>query len=140
MFLNTSRTRVNKNNLSWWYILKTSWKYLCMSWRRLQHVLKTFLQVVLKTFWRRLEDVFCRSKAEANIFVLFKTSWRCLEDVFWRQRRKTSSRRMFAGWFLSVHPENILKRSENQMFFYVFSFKANQPTGFHVTTTLVFNE
>ena len=120
--LNDSQRRVNKNSLTWWYILKTSWRYLCKtSWRCLedvfQEVLKTFwrrLEDVLKRSWRlledvwprriywswprRLEDVFWRRKAKANIFVLIKTSWRGLQDVFWRRRRNTSSsRRMFAG-------------------------------------------
>ena len=43
---------------------------------------KTNMLVLTKTSWRRLEDVFWRRKAKANIFVLIKTS---------------SSRRMFAG-------------------------------------------
>ena len=76
----------------------------------LQDVFKTFLQDVLNTsrkrledvwprriYWSwpiRLEDVFWRCKAKANIFVLIKTSWRRLEDVFWRWRRKTPSRRL----------------------------------------------
>ena len=81
-----------------------------MSWK----VLKISLQDILKTSWRRLEDVlkkygpdeyifldpdiFWRRKAKANIFVLIKTSWLRPEEVFWRRRRKTSSlRRMFAG-------------------------------------------
>ena len=42
----------------------------------------------------RLEDVFWRRKAKANIFVLIRTSWRRLQDAFWRRRRKTSSRRL----------------------------------------------
>ena len=55
---------------------------------------KTNILVLIKTSWRRLEDVFWRRKAKANIFVLIKTSWRRLQDVFWRRRRKTSSRRL----------------------------------------------
>ena len=39
-----------------------------MSWRRLEDVLNTLLQDVLKMSWRRLEEVF-------------KTSWKRLEDV-----------------------------------------------------------
>ena len=50
-------------------MLKTSLQdVLKMYWRRLEHVLKKILQGILKTFWWRLEDVL-------------KTSWRCLEDV-----------------------------------------------------------
>ena len=109
--LNASRRRVNKNSLSWWYALKTSWRYLFKtSWRRLEDFLKTCLQDVSKTSWRRLEDVwprrkywswprrledvFWRRKAKANIFVLIKTSSRRLQDVFWRRIQKTSSRRL----------------------------------------------
>ena len=80
--------------------LETSWRYLCKrSWRRLEDVLKTFLQDVLKTSWRcledvfarRLEDVFWRRKAKANIFVL-KTSWRRLLKTKTKDVFKTSSR------------------------------------------------
>ena len=98
-------------------VLKTSWRcledvlktpskrledVLKISWRRLENVLKTSWRH-LKDIWprqiywswpRRLEDVFWRRKAKANIFVLIKTSWRRLEDVFWKRRRKTSSRRL----------------------------------------------
>ena len=68
---------------------------------------------------RRLEDVFWRRKARANIFVLIKTSWRRLEDVFWRRRRKTSSsRRMFAGLWLhlsnSLYHSNVFRKRVDQ--------------------------
>ena len=114
--------RVNKNSLTWWYVLKASWRDLCKtsskrlegilkiswrrfcktSWRRLEDVLKTSWRRLedvwpRRIYWswpRRLEDVFWRRKAKANIFVLIKTSWRRLEDVFWRRRQKTSSRRL----------------------------------------------
>ena len=48
---------------------------------------KTNILVFTKTSWRRLEDVFWRPKAKANIFVLIKTSSedkdeRRLQDVF----------------------------------------------------------
>ena len=78
--LNASQRCVNKDNLTWWYVLKIFWRHLwktslrCLgdvlkaSSKRLEDVLKMFLQDVLKTFWRRLEDVL-------------KTSRRCLEDV-----------------------------------------------------------
>ena len=106
-----------------------SWKRLeDIFARRLQDVLKTFLQDFLITFWRCLEDILARRlegalkmswrrledvlktswrhMTKANIFVLIKTSWRRLEDVFWSRRRKTSSRHLqtsssrqiFAGW------------------------------------------
>ena len=85
-------------------ILKMSWRRLQnvfkTSWGRHEEVLKTSLQDVLKTSWRclgkaswrrlediwprwiywswirRLEDVFWRRKAKANLFLLIKTSWR----------------------------------------------------------------
>ena len=70
---------------------------------RLEDVLKMSWRHFCKKFWRRLEDVFRRRKAKANIFFLIKTSSRRLLkakaiDVF-----KTSSlRRMFAGMFLQI--------------------------------------
>ena len=96
--LNTSRRVVNKDNLTWWYVLKTSWRHLCKtSWRHLEDVLKTygqdqyigFDQDVLK---KSSEDDFWRCKTKANIFVLIKMSWRRLKEVFWRRIRKISSR------------------------------------------------
>ena len=84
--LNASQRRVNKNTLTWRYVLKMSWRYLCKtswrcledvfktSWRRLEDVLKTYGQDeyighdqdVLKTFSRRLletktKDVFIKT-------------------------------------------------------------------------------
>ena len=61
-------------------VLKTSWK-------RLEDVLKTYGQ---DEYIGLDQDVFWRRKAKANIFVLIKTSWRRLENVFWRRRRKTN--------------------------------------------------
>ena len=66
----TSWKCFNKKILTWWYVLKTSW-------RRLEDFSKTFLQDVLKTFWRRLENALARRLEDA-----LKTSWRRLEDVF----------------------------------------------------------
>ena len=63
----STRRSVNKYSLAWWYILKTS------------------LQYVLKTFWRRLEDVLKESwsrMTNTNLFVVLRTSW---EDV-WLKR------------------------------------------------------
>ena len=84
-------------------VLKMSWRHLedvfKTSWRRLEDIWPR------RIYWswpRRLEDVFWRRKAKANIFVLIKTSWRRLlktktKDVF----KTSSSRRMFAGKLLS---------------------------------------
>ena len=66
--LNTSRRLVecaSTNDSTSWYVLKTSWRYLCKtSWRRLEDIFKTsrrVLEDVLKTFcktsWRRFEEV-----------------------------------------------------------------------------------
>ena len=95
---------VNKNSLTWWYVLKTFWRHLYYtSWRYLEDLLKMFLQDVVEKIWkrlddvwpiriywywsRRLEDVFWRCLCKANIFVLIKTSSededeRRLKDVF----------------------------------------------------------
>ena len=99
--LNTSQRSVSKNSLTWWYVLKTSWRHLCKKcWRCLEDVSARHLEDVLKTSWRhlgmaswkrlediwprktywswprRLEDVFWRGITKANIFVLIKRSWR----------------------------------------------------------------
>ena len=95
--------RVNKNSLTWWYILRTSWRYLEDALtRRFEDVLKTYwrriedlwLRRIYSSWSRRLEDVLWRRVTKGNIFVLIKSSWRRLEDVFWTQRRKTSSRHL----------------------------------------------
>ena len=76
-----SSTRLQRNNFT---SSMTYWRSLEDVWPR-------------RIYWswpRRLEDMFWRRKAKANIFVFIKTSWRRLEDVFWRRRRRTSSRRL----------------------------------------------
>ena len=111
--LNASQRRVNKNSLTWWYVLKTFSKrlqdVLKMSWRRflirLEDVFKTSWRRLCETSWKRLEDVRPR-----RIY----WSWpRRFEDVRLRQTcsswsrrllktkdvfKRSSSRRMFAGW------------------------------------------
>ena len=74
--LNASQRPVNKNSLTWWYVLKTSW-------RCLEDVFARLLEDVLKTSWRRMN--------KTNILVLIKTSWRRLEDIFWRRMTKTNT-------------------------------------------------
>ena len=113
----TSWKRINKNNLTWSCVLKTSFRHLCkrswrcledilqgvlkMSWRRfsktswirLEDVCKTSWQDALETSGRRLEIVFktsWRCIIKINMLVLFKTSWRRLEDVFWRRVNKAN--------------------------------------------------
>ena len=86
---------------SWWRrtedVLKTSRRHFqCNIFFVFQDVLKTYLQTrledVLKTSWRRLEDILGRCIAN--------TSWRRLEEVFkrsWKTKSvtlKTSSRRL----------------------------------------------
>ena len=72
-------------------VLKMSWRRFCKtSWRRFEYVLKTSWEDVMKISWKHLEDVLARRMTMANIFVLIKTSWTHLEDVFWRLRQKTS--------------------------------------------------
>ena len=115
--LNASRRSVNKNTLTWWYVLKTPWIYLCKtsvrrledvlktSVRRLEDVLKTFLEDVWKTFWRRLDDALKTSwKRLQNALktswscledvwlrrILIKPSWRHLEEVFWRRKAQAN--------------------------------------------------
>ena len=75
--LETSSASLQRHNF---LSSRTSCKYVFkMSWRRLwRRMAKTNILVLIKTSWRRLEDVF----------------WRHLQDVFWRRRRKTSSRRL----------------------------------------------
>ena len=75
---------------------------LKMSWRRLEDVLKTSWRRLedvwpRRIYWswpRRLEDVFWRRKAKANIFVLIKTSSRRLLKTKTKDVFKTSSIRL----------------------------------------------
>ena len=86
-----------------------------MSSRRLEYVLKTcWRHLILKKFWKHVEDVFWRHMAKANIFVLIKMSWRCL-DAF-----KTSSSRMFAG--IDV-PKKTTQSSKENSFAGVYFYK-----------------
>ena len=86
--LNASQRRVNKNSLTWWYVLKTSWRCL-----------EDVFQDVLKTFWRSLADVLKTSSKRLEVVLkmswrrLCKTSWRPLENVLkmsWRRIVKTN--------------------------------------------------
>ena len=83
--LNTSRRRVNKNSLTWWYVLKTSWRRMA----------KTNVLVLTKTPWRH--------NAKASIFVLIKMfsedrDVRHLQEVF----KTSSSRQMFVGLWVQA--------------------------------------
>ena len=83
--LNTSRRHLENVLTRTGYLDETSWN-------RLEDVLKSFLQDVLRMFWTRLQNILEMSK-------------RCLEDVsgrrlenvlktFWRRLGKTSWRRV----------------------------------------------
>ena len=66
--LNTSRRLVeyvSTNDLTLWYVLKTSWRDLC------------------KTSWRRLEDIFKTSRRDLEdvLKTFCKTSWKGFEEV-----------------------------------------------------------
>ena len=111
MFLKTSLQDVLK--ISWRRleeVLKTSWRCLEENFARrlVKSVLKMFwrsmaktnILVLIKTSWRRLQDIFWRSMTEANIFILIKTSWRRLLNTMTKDVFKTSSsRRMFSGTY-----------------------------------------
>ena len=90
--LKTSSKLVNKNSITWWYVLKASWRHLCKtSWRCLEDVLNTSskrLEDVLKMswrcFWRRLEKVL-----KTFLQDVLKTFWRHLGKTSWRRLLKT---------------------------------------------------
>ena len=86
--LNTSPKRVNKNSLTWWYVLKTSWR--CLE-DVFQDVLKTYSQ---DEYIGLDQDVLKTSSEDVRLRRTYSSWSRRLEDVFWRRRRKTSSRRL----------------------------------------------
>ena len=105
------RQRKQRQNIS----LRRLQDVFKMSSRRLEYVLKTsWRHLILKKFWKHVEDAFWRQMAKTNIFVLIKMSWRCL-DVF-----KTSSSRMFAG--IDV-PKKTTQSSKENSFAGVYFYK-----------------
>ena len=105
------RQRKQRQNIS----LRRLQDVFKMSSRRLEYVLKTsWRHLILKKFWKHVEDAFWRQMAKTNIFVLIKMSWRCL-DVF-----KTSSSRMFAG--IDV-PKKTTQSSKENSFVGVYFYK-----------------
>ena len=105
------RQRKQRQNIS----LRRLQDVFKMSSRRLDYVLKTsWRHLILKKFWKHVEDAFWRQMAKTNIFVLIKMSWRCL-DVF-----KTSSSRMFAG--IDV-PKKTTQSSKENSFAGVYFYK-----------------
>ena len=94
--LNTSLKRLDDVLRRFEDVLKRFWKsledFLNMTSKRLEDVLKTW-----RVYWswsRRIENVLWRHMNKENIFVLMKTPWRRLEDIFWRRRPKWSSRHL----------------------------------------------
>ena len=64
---------VNKNSITWWYVLKAPWKrsgflrpqgIFKTSSRLLQDVLQKLFQDIFKTSWRRLQNVFKTSSED----------------------------------------------------------------------------
>ena len=97
----TSSPRLQRNNFT---SSKTSWRHLvrCLGRRKI---------VMLKTSWRRLEDM----------------SWRCLEDISWRRLEDTMERnKILTGdltnlyayltnlYFTNLYP-TILRRIQNAL-------------------------
>ena len=71
-------------------VLKTSWTRFCSTlWR---HLTQTNILVLIKTSWRRLEDLWLRQ--------IYSPWSRHLEDIFWRRRRKTSSWHLYQDEYL----------------------------------------
>ena len=119
--LNASQRRVNKNSLTWWDVLKMSWRCLedvfqdalKMFWRRLQNVLKTSWRCLEDVFARRLENVLktpWRCIAKTNILCLTKTSWRRFEDV--RLRRTYSS---WSRCLLKTRTKDVFRTSSGRL-------------------------
>ena len=90
------------------------------SLRRLEDVLKAYGQ---DEYIGLDQDVFWRHMTKANLFVLIKTSWKRLEDVFWRRRRQASSRLSSRRFHqdeclvrisVIVHKNNITKTDDQQ--------------------------
>ena len=83
---------------------------------RLENVLKTSLQDVLKMSWRRccktssrcLEDVFARRLED-----ILKTFWRRLGKKSWRRLEGVWPRRIYWSW--SRRLEDVLKRSSRRL-------------------------
>ena len=76
-------------------VLKTSLQVvLKISSRRLQNVLKTSWRRFCKTSWRRFEDVLkmsWRNMTETTILVLTKMSSGRYEEVFWRRMKRANT-------------------------------------------------
>ena len=109
------------------------------------HVLKTSSTRLEDIFARRLEDVLKTSSVEVRLRRAYSSCSRRLEDVLKTSSEDKDVRRLqdeclLVGFFLYTLKIFWKDQKIRGFFFYVFSFKANQSTGFHVTTTLVFKE
>ena len=105
--LNTSRRRVNKNNLTWRYVFKSSWRHFCeTSQRCLEDVFAKRFEEVLNMSWKHLEDVLKTFHQDEYIVLdqdVLKMSWRLMsktknyrldQDIL----NTFSSRGIFAGY------------------------------------------
>ena len=72
---------------SWWHlenVLKTRWRRMT----------KTNTLVLIKMFWRHLQNVFWKRMSQANLFVLIKTSWKRILKTKMKDVFQISSRRL----------------------------------------------
>ena len=109
--LNTFWTRANKNNLTWWCVLKTSWRHLC---RRVEDVFARHLENFLKM---SSEDVWLRRIFHLDRDILKRSSEdkdeRHLQDVFiktnvcWVTAMKVSTYAFHYCLFNNTHKEKL---------------------------------
>ena len=97
--------RANKNSLTWWYILKTSW-------RCLENIFTMLLENLLKTTWRS------RGKTSSRCLEgILKVSWKRFCKTYWRRltRRYENvwARLTYSSW--SRHLEEVLKTSSKDV-------------------------
>ena len=111
---------------------------------RLENVVRTSLQDVLKISWRRLEDVFKTS--HRRLEDVFKTPWRRLEDVWPRRIYWSWSRRLEDVFWRPLSKANmfvLIKTSSRRLedvfiktnVCWTVSACANEPPGFSVRGT-----
>ena len=85
-------------------VLKTPWRRLeDVFARRFEEILKTSRRHICKTSWRRLENVLktsWRPMAKTNVLVLTKASWRRLLKTTTKDVFKTSSRHLHQHKYL----------------------------------------
>ena len=120
--LNMSRRRVNNNNLTCWYVLKSFWRHFCeTSWRCLEDIFARRFENDLKTFWKRLEyflkTYVLKTSVQDGYFVLekdiLKMFLRFLKDVF--ARRLEDVLKTF--W---KHLEDVLKTLDQNEYIFLY--------------------